>query len=90
MQEAERLIEEFLRSLRDAETLIDTDGQDALRKAQEAQDRAGQQNDRLTQIAKEATALADQYVRPHAPPARALVWVSAAQLTQQVMRSDLY
>ena len=62
MQEAERLIEDFLRSLRDAETLIDTDGQDALRKAQEAQDRAGQQNDRLTQIAKEATALADQYV----------------------------
>ena len=89
MQEAERLIEEFLRSLRDAETLIDTDGQDALRKAQEAQDRAGQQNDRLTQIAKEATALADQYVRPPAP-ARALMCVPAAALTSQVMCTYLH
>ena len=48
----------MLQQLRDAEVRIDDEGRDALEKAKQAQEEAGQQNDRLTAIAQEAQQLA--------------------------------
>ena len=55
---AEQLIDAMLQQLRDAEVRIDDEGRDALEKAKQAQEEAGQQNDRLTAIAQEAQQLA--------------------------------
>lgn len=49
-------------ALQNAEIYIDTDGQDALQKAKEAQDKLGLQSNRMTEIAKEARELAEQLV----------------------------
>ena len=65
VEAAERLVDQMLEQLRDAESLIDTEGLDALERAQRAQEQAGQQNDCLTQIAQEAQQLAKQCAPSH-------------------------
>ena len=51
---AERLIDEADYHLRQAEVHIETEGRDALRQAQEAQTKVGQQSEQMTEIAKQA------------------------------------
>ncbi len=48
------------RLLGEAESFLETEGADALRRAREAMDKAGQQSERMTEIAKEARELAEK------------------------------
>ena len=51
-------------ALRDAEEFIETKGMEALRLAKEAQERFGQQSQRMTDIAKEAREEAERWAGP--------------------------
>ena len=56
---AERAVDEAMSRLRDAQSLLNTDGRDALQQAADKQRELGQQSDRMTEISREARQLAN-------------------------------
>lgn len=60
MTDAERALNVAERALSDAEHRIKTEGQRALKDAADAQERFGQQSDRMTQISREARDYAER------------------------------
>ena len=62
LSDADHLIEEAEMRLIDAQTFIEVQGQNALREAREAQDRFGQQSERMTEIARQARVEAERSV----------------------------
>lgn len=58
--EAEAAIQRAKDALKDAQRYLDTNGRDALKKAQDQANQFGQQSDRMTQISREARAEADR------------------------------
>ena len=57
---AERAVERAWQAVRDAERLLKTEGQEALREAAEKQRELGHQSNRMTVISREARELADR------------------------------
>ena len=58
---AERAVDDVERALREAERLLNVDGQDALQQAADKQRELGHQSERMTEISREARELADRY-----------------------------
>lgn len=58
---AEKAVDDAENALRDAENHLQTEGQNALKKAKEAQEKFGQQSERMTEIAHEAREEAEKY-----------------------------